>query len=66
MPFVCSSHRQQFCVAWREHIVLDEPKCLIGKSAAHDGTPVLFHELAEVVGMDDVGFRSSSGLESGT
>jgi hypothetical protein len=58
--FVCSSHRQQFCVAWRKHIVLDEPKCVIGKPPAHDGAPMLLHELAEIVGMDDVRCRAGS------
>jgi len=28
-------------MAWRKHIVLDEPKCVIGQPAAHYSTPML-------------------------
>ena len=61
MLVVCSSHRQQVCVAWRKHIVLHKPKCLIAKPPAHSRAPVFLHELAEIIGIDDVCFRSGGG-----
>src|ERR1700739_148573 len=48
-------------MAGRKHVILDEPQCVIGKTPARDGTPMLFHELAEIIGMDDVGFCSCCG-----
>ena len=32
----------------------------MGKPAAHYCTPMLLHELAEIIGMDDVSFRPGS------
>src|SRR5208283_5112880 len=64
LPLVRSSHRQQFGVAWRKYVVLDEPKCVIGKAPAHNGRPVLFHELAEIIRVDDSGFCPRGGENS--
>lgn len=42
-------------MTWRERVVLDEPG-LIREPSAHGFATVVFHKLAEIVGMDDVGF----------
>ena len=56
--------RMELCVARRKDIVLNESKRLVRKPPAHSFAPVFFDKLAEIVGMDDVGFRFRSGERS--
>jgi len=62
---ICSSHRQQICMAWREHIVLDKPERIISQPAADSCMPVLFYELAEVIRVDDFGLQTSRPKRAG-
>ena len=51
-------------MAWGKYIILHKPECVIGEAAAHHGTPMLFHKLTEVIGVDDMRLHSVSGQSS--
>lgn len=61
VPFafvISSSHRQQVGMAWREHIVLDEPERIISEPTTDSCLSVILYELAEIVSVDNLRFRS--------
>ena len=53
-------------MAWRKHIILHKPECVIGEAAAHHGTPMLFYKLTEIIGVDDMRLYAVSGQELAT
>src|SRR5713101_6468805 len=67
---VASPYGQQVCMAWRKHIVLDEPERIVGEPATDRCMSMLLYELAEIIRVYDLGFharrRKRAGLQPST